>query len=83
MLTGDTAPRSAPAALAVEEKLEHVAAGRGVVVLPQSAANFYRRTDIASIVLTDIGPSRVGLAWDATRRSRLINEFADLAATTR
>lgn len=79
-LTGDTAPRNAPGSLAVEEKLEHVAGGRGIVVLPQSTADFYRRADIASIVLSDIGPSRVGLAWDATRRSRLINEFAALAA---
>jgi DNA-binding transcriptional LysR family regulator len=79
-LTGDTAPRNAPAAVAVEEKLEHVAAGRGVVVLPRSAATFYQRPDVTSVVLTDIGPSRVALAWDATRRSRLINQFADLAA---
>lgn len=79
-LTGDSAPRDAPFALAVEEKLEHVAANRGVLVLPLSTATFYQRPDIASIVLTDIGPSRVALAWDSTRRSRLIREFADLAA---
>ncbi|HEX6520389.1 MAG TPA: LysR substrate-binding domain-containing protein [Streptosporangiaceae bacterium] len=79
-LTGDTAPRNAPVALAVEEKLEHVASGRGIVVLPQSTATFYQRQDVASTVVTDIGPSRVALAWDATRRSRLIHEFADFAA---
>lgn len=78
-LTGDTAPRTTPA-LAVEEKLEHVAAGRGIVVLPRSTAAFYQRPDIASIAVTDIGPSRVALAWDATRRSRLIHEFAGFAA---
>jgi DNA-binding transcriptional LysR family regulator len=40
-LTGDTAPRNAPATLAVEEKLEHVASRRGFIVLPQSTATFY------------------------------------------
>jgi DNA-binding transcriptional LysR family regulator len=79
-LTGDTAPREAPAALAVEEKLEHVAAGRGIVVLPASTAGFYQRPDVVAVAIADIGPSRVALAWDATRRSRLVGEFAALAA---
>lgn len=79
-LTGDTAPREAPAALAVEEKLEHVAAGRGIVVLPASTAAFYQRPDVVAVAIADIGLSRVALAWDATRRSRLIAEFAALAA---
>lgn len=79
-LTGDTAPGNPPVALAVEEKLEHVASGRGFAVLPQSTATFYQRQDITSIAVTDIGPSRVALAWDAMRRSRLIHEFADFAA---
>jgi DNA-binding transcriptional LysR family regulator len=79
-LTGDTAPRNVPAALAVEEKLEHVASGRGIVVLPRSTATFYQRPGITSIAVADIGPSRVALAWDATRRSRLIHEFAGFAA---
>jgi DNA-binding transcriptional LysR family regulator len=78
--TGDTAPREAPTALAVEEKLEHVAAGRGIVVLPASTAGFYQRPDVVAVAIADIGPSRVALAWDATRRSRLIAEFAALAA---
>lgn len=78
--TGDSAVRNVPTPLAVEEKLEHVASGHGVVILPRSTAEFYRRPDVTSVALTDIGPSRVALAWDATRRSRLINEFVGLAA---
>ena len=78
-LTGDTAPTDVPAALAVEEKLEHVAAGRGIVVLPRSTAGFYQRPDVAAVAVADIGPSRVALARDTSRRSRLISEFAGLA----
>jgi DNA-binding transcriptional LysR family regulator len=63
----------------VEEKLEHVAAGRGVVVLPESAATFYHRPDLTHATISDIGPNHVSLAWDASRRSRLVYEFAELA----
>jgi DNA-binding transcriptional LysR family regulator len=68
-----------PTMRTVEEKLEHVAAGHGVVVLPESAAAFYRRPDVTYATISDIGPNHVSLAWDASRRSRLIYEFAELA----
>ena len=63
----------------VEEKLEHVAAGSGVVVLPLSTATFYPRPDVTSVLIEDIAPSRVFLAWDSARRSPLIQEFAAIA----
>jgi DNA-binding transcriptional LysR family regulator len=59
----------------VEEKLEYVAAGNGVVILPQSAASFYNRPDITLVPVSDIAPSQVCLAWDSTRRSALIGEY--------
>ncbi|WP_255436858.1 LysR family transcriptional regulator [Actinoplanes solisilvae] len=67
-------------ALAVEEKLELVAAGRGVVVLPLSTARFYTRPDIAYARISDIPDNRVCLAWAAERRDPRLSEFADLAA---
>jgi DNA-binding transcriptional LysR family regulator len=63
----------------VEEKLEHVAAGNGVVVLPLSTAVFYTRPDIVHLTVDDIPPNKVCLAWDSTRRSPLIREFANIA----
>jgi len=72
--------RSVPAFRTVEEKLEHVAAGHGIVVLPLSTAVFYTRPGIAYSYVSDIPPNQVCLAWDATRRSRLIQDFAGLAA---
>jgi DNA-binding transcriptional LysR family regulator len=69
-----------PAIRTVEEKLEHVAAGRGVVVLPLSTATFYTRPDIVHVEISDIGPNQVCLAWDAARRSPLIGEFVAIAA---
>jgi DNA-binding transcriptional LysR family regulator len=68
-----------PALRTVEEKLEHVATGHGIVILPASTAAFYRRPDVVQAAITDIGPSRVCLAWRAGRRSGLITDFVALA----
>jgi DNA-binding transcriptional LysR family regulator len=63
----------------VEEKLEMVAAGRGIVVLPESTALFYRRPDVVGVPIEDIGPNQVAIAWDASRREPLIAEYVALA----
>jgi DNA-binding transcriptional LysR family regulator len=65
----------------VEEKLEHVAAGHGIVVLPLSTATFYTRADICHILVSDIAPNQVCLAWDSLRRSPLIRDYVAIART--
>ncbi|MDQ7809156.1 LysR substrate-binding domain-containing protein [Amycolatopsis sp. A133] len=65
----------------VEEKLELVAAGAGISVIPLSTATFYTRPDVLGIPVEDIGPNHVCLAWLATRRSPLIDAFHDAAAS--
>jgi DNA-binding transcriptional LysR family regulator len=65
----------------VEEKLEHVAAGHGVIVLPLSTATFYTRPDVTHVDIEDIGPNQVCLAWDSSRRSALIDEFVAIATS--
>jgi DNA-binding transcriptional LysR family regulator len=72
--------RTAPVFRTVEEKLEHVAAGRGIVLLPLSTADFYTRPGVSYSQVTDIPPNQVCLAWDAARRSPLIQDFAAIAA---
>jgi DNA-binding transcriptional LysR family regulator len=75
-------PRKAiPPLRTVEEKLEHVAAGHGIVVLPLSTATFYTRPDISHLPVRDIAPNQVCLAWDSSRRSALIREYAAIAGT--
>jgi DNA-binding transcriptional LysR family regulator len=71
--------RPIPTIRTVEEKLEYVATGEGIAILPQSTTTFYRRSDVACVPVDDISDNQVSLAWEAARRSRLINEFADLA----
>ena len=63
----------------VEEKLENVASGRGIAILPLSTAQFYTRPDVVHVPVTDIAQSRVVLAWLSERREPLLAEFAALA----
>lgn len=65
----------------VEEKLELVAAGAGINIIPRSTAAFYTRPDVIGIPVEDIGPNRVCLAWPTSRRSPLIDAFAAAAAS--
>jgi DNA-binding transcriptional LysR family regulator len=73
-------PQPGPAIRTMEEKLEHVAAGRAITFLPASAAAFYVRPDIVYVPVRDIPPHPVALAWDAARASDLITDFARTAA---
>jgi DNA-binding transcriptional LysR family regulator len=59
----------------VEEKLEHVAAGHGLIVLPMSATEYYSRADVVYVPVADAEPDQVYLACEATRRSPLIAGF--------
>ncbi|MGW7262346.1 LysR family transcriptional regulator [Streptomyces sp. NPDC054842] len=64
----------------VEEKLELVASGTGICVLPLSTASFYTRPDVIALPVEDIGPTEVALAWVASRRSPLIRDFVEAAS---
>lgn len=75
--------RPATAFSSVEEKLEHVAAGHGIAVVPQSTATYYTRPDVVAVPVPDIGPNHVCLAWRRGRRTPLVAEFAELAAVRR
>ncbi|ONI74341.1 LysR family transcriptional regulator [Kribbella sp. ALI-6-A] len=70
-----------PRIRSVEEKLEHVAAGSGISIVPASTASFYTRGDVVHVPVRNIAPNRVCLAWMAVRESQAIDDFADIAAT--
>ncbi len=72
--------RRIPRFRTIEEKLEYVAAGNGVVVLPRSAASLYHRPDVALVPIDDIAASQVCLAWDSSRPSALVREYVTIAA---
>lgn len=63
----------------VEEKLELVAVGQGIAILPLSTARFYRRPDVRFVPVTDLAPTEVHVGWENGRKSRLIDEFVAIA----
>jgi DNA-binding transcriptional LysR family regulator len=69
-------------ARSVEEKLEWVAAGEGFSVVPQSVATYYQRADVTWMVLTDVAPSEVRLAWPTAQHGRLIEDYLAAARSS-
>jgi DNA-binding transcriptional LysR family regulator len=69
-------PVPGPTVWNIEEKFEHVAAGRGIGLVPASAAAAYARPGVVARPITDIPPMQVCLAWLKVRASDLIADFA-------
>lgn len=69
-----------PIVQTVEEKLEHVAAERGIVVLPESTAMFYTRPGIAYRYIADLAPGEVALAHEARRSSPQLKAMVRIAS---
>jgi DNA-binding transcriptional LysR family regulator len=63
----------------VEEKLEHVAAGNGIIVLPLSATRHYTRPEVVYVPVVDAQPDQVFLAFVAQRESGLLDDFVAAA----
>ncbi|MDT0612162.1 LysR family transcriptional regulator [Streptomyces lancefieldiae] len=66
----------------VEEKLEHVAAGRGISFVGRSETVFYSRPDIRYVPVPDLAPDQVFVAMAASRTSPLADDFFAAAQTT-
>ncbi|MGV0782003.1 LysR family transcriptional regulator [Mycolicibacterium sp. XJ775] len=67
----------------VEDKLEHVAAHEGFVILPRSTTAYYRRPDVKAVPIEDLGPSRVTLIWNANTDNPARDEFVAAALACR
>ncbi|HEY3559466.1 MAG TPA: LysR substrate-binding domain-containing protein [Kribbella sp.] len=66
----------------VEEKLEHVAAGRGISFVARSETVFYTRPDISYVPIPELAPDQVCLAMAASRTSPLVDDFFVAAQAT-
>jgi DNA-binding transcriptional LysR family regulator len=60
------------------EAIETVAAGTGVVVVPASVARLFRRKDVVSRPVTDLGATQVGLAWLVQRDAEDTQAFVGI-----
>ncbi len=59
----------------VEEKFEHVAAGRGVLIVPESASRYYRRPDLTFARVSDLAEMKVCLVVETRRDSPVLREL--------
>ena len=75
-------PRPGPAVDNLEEKLQHVAAGRAISSVPASTAASFVHAGIVYVPVTDIPPIRVCLAWKNGARSPLVAAFVDVVKQT-
>ncbi|MFD3548767.1 LysR substrate-binding domain-containing protein [Streptomyces sp. NPDC058655] len=58
-----------------EDAVELVAAGVGVLVVPQSLARLYHRRDLTYRPVSDVPESRVALSWPQDETTDLVEEF--------
>ena len=63
----------------VEEKFELVAAGRGIVVIPESATRYYRRPDLHFARVVDLPRTEVCIVTESDRRSPVLQELVTSA----
>lgn len=68
-----------PLVTAVEDKIELVAEGRALAIIPASAPVASVRPDLATVPLDGVEPSHVALATRAGDRGRLVSAFAKCA----
>ncbi|GAA3879332.1 LysR substrate-binding domain-containing protein [Streptomyces lacrimifluminis] len=58
-----------------EDAVELVAAGIGVLVVPQSLARLHHRKDLTYRPVTDVPESQVALSWPEERTTDLVEDF--------
>ncbi|WP_066906461.1 LysR family transcriptional regulator [Millisia brevis] len=75
---GRVAARQRPF-VAVEERLEAVAAGEGFSVIPEGIARYHNRPDVVAVRISNIPPAPVGLAYTRHRTMPEIASFARFA----
>ncbi|NLE81928.1 MAG: LysR family transcriptional regulator [Rhodococcus sp.] len=67
--------RAAERPASTADAIELVAAGVGVVVVPQSLARLHHRKDLTYRPVTDAPESRIALAWREDHTTELVEEF--------
>ena len=71
----DGTRRDLPEMRSMEDAIELVAAGVGIVIVPQSVARLYGRKDVVTRPVTDVAETRIALAWLADETTPDIDDF--------
>lgn len=74
-----TAREDLPVVNTVEEKLEQVADGRGIIILPESTAMFYNRADVTYRYVEGLAPVQSAIAFEKRRASPILDAAVEIA----
>ena len=66
------------ASLSAEDAVELVAAGGGIVILPQSIARLHTRKDVVARPVSDAVGSTIAIAWLEERTTAQVDEFVGI-----
>ncbi|PPG50858.1 LysR family transcriptional regulator [Rathayibacter sp. AY2B3] len=71
----DGSRRPLPRMAGLDDAVEQVAAGVGVLIVPQSVARVHSRKDVTAVPLTGVAPSSVRLAWVTDDKGDDVEDF--------
>ena len=71
----DETRRPLPPMRDLDETMEQVAAGVGIIIVPHSIARLYARKDVVSRPVTDVADTQIALAWITRETTDDIEEF--------
>ena len=71
----DGTRRPLPPMRDLDEAMEQVAAGVGIIIVPHSIARLYGRKDVVSRPVTDVADTQIALAWLTRETTDDIEEF--------
>ncbi|PPF90022.1 LysR family transcriptional regulator [Subtercola sp. Z020] len=75
---GDGSRRPLLGIRSLEDAVEQVAAGVGILIVPQSIARLHSRKDIVYRPVTDVAETQIALAWLAENTTADIEEFVGI-----
>jgi DNA-binding transcriptional LysR family regulator len=65
----------------MEEILEYVKAGRGVIFLARPICEAFPRPDVTYVPIVDATPGQIALAWAENHVSLLVADLVEAAST--
>ncbi|PPH97248.1 LysR family transcriptional regulator [Rathayibacter sp. AY1B7] len=71
----DGSRRPLPRMAGLDDAVEQVAAGVGVLIVPQSVARVHSRKDVTAVPVTGVSPSSVRLAWVTDDKGDDVEDF--------
>ncbi|MCM6762298.1 LysR substrate-binding domain-containing protein [Rathayibacter sp. ZW T2_19] len=84
----DGSRRALPRMAGLDDAVEQVAAGVGVLIVPQAIARVHSRKDVRAVPVTGVAPTSVRLAWVTEEKTDDVEDFIGVvrgrsATTTR